>query len=79
MGYDMGTLLILPILCEKNHQSLVDFPDKGPVMQILTFSLLLAWTRYWTNSQIVDDLWHHDTHVCNWLKKGEIFVKHETF
>ena len=29
------------------------------------FSLLLAWTSHWTNSQVAGDLWHYDVHVMS--------------
>ena len=33
-----------------NHWSLVDSPHKGPVIEALVFSLMLALTNCWTNS-----------------------------
>ena len=43
-----------------NPRSWVNFPHKRPVMWALVGSLLLAWTRCWTNSP-VSEIWDNMT------------------
>ena len=43
----------------------VDFSHKGPVMLLVMFSLMLAWTNCWTNSRVAGDLRCHEGHMTS--------------
>ena len=47
------------------YRLLVDSPHKGPITQALMFSLMIAWTKCWTNSPVTSDLRHQDSHVAS--------------
>ena len=69
--YGNGFHIIAPFVKEF-HNTLVDSPHRGPVMQIFfLFPLLLAWTSCWINSSAAGDLrgcvtvkWH--INVTSW-------------
>ena len=56
--HDMKTLSALLAIWEGSSQ-------KGLMMRNFVIFLLLAWTRYWANSQVVVDLGSHDTDVIS--------------
>ena len=55
--YDVGSALhITGHLWGKGHPTTMNYPHKGPLMQILMCPLLLAWTSYWTNMEDTREL-----------------------
>ena len=71
---DMETLSALLALCGGIYKSPVDPPHKGPVKS--SFDAFLAWTSWWTNSQITGDLRCLDAHVTllSWILDAWIIL-----
>ena len=58
----MEMLSTLLALCEGNPHLTSEFPSQNASTVELDFSLMIAWTSFWTNSQISGDLIWHEAH-----------------
>ena len=72
-------------ICEGNRPMTDGFAEKGSLMRAFVFSLMLAWTKFWINIRVADDLGrHNDAAViiialtavaCNVLTTGPTHAK----
>ena len=71
--HGMEILSTLLAVSEENPPVIGGLPSrKGQPCGLLMISLLLVWTRYWTNSLVVCDLRFYDSHVTS---PNEFIVK----
>ena len=71
--HQMETFFALLALCEGDHRSPVDSPDKGQWHGALMFSLISAWTSNWANNRDVGDLRRHRPHYDVTLMNNGVY------
>ena len=65
MMENLDDLMMWKWCCERNPTNTDGFPSKGTVMRSFDVSLLLAWSRYWTNNGATGVLTHHNAHMIS--------------
>ena len=85
--HQMETFSALPVFCEGNPPSPMDFPHKGQWHGALMCSLICAWTNGWVNNRDVGDLRRHRVNYdvtvmryccpCFWWKRWWRWWRHD--
>ena len=72
--HDMETLSVWLGRSKRKTRSVINSPNKGPVMRSFGVSSWLTWSCCWANIRVTGDLRSNDDHVTSIQWKSHVFL-----